>query len=47
MNFQGFTTDSFEQLIRALALKIVGPGVTAFGNGPDGGREATFQGKVS
>lgn len=42
----GFSPDSFEQLIRALALKIFGHGVTVFGNGPDGGREATFNGRV-
>jgi len=47
MNFQGFSPDSFEQFIRALALKVLGHGVTIFGNGPDGGREATFEGKVS
>ena len=47
MNFQGFSPDSFEQFIRALALKVIGPGVTIFGNGPDGGREAVFEGKVS
>jgi hypothetical protein len=46
MNFQGFSPDSFEQFIRALTVKILGPGVTLFGNGPDGGREAEFQGKV-
>lgn len=42
----GFTPDSFEQFIRMLAIKLIGPGVMAFGNGPDGGREATFDGKV-
>ena len=47
MNFQGFSPDTFEQFIRALALKVIGPGTTIFGNGPDGGREATFQGKVN
>ncbi|MEE7625679.1 hypothetical protein V3O24_05850 [Methylobacter sp. Wu8] len=47
MNFQGFSPDSFEQFIRALSLKVIGPGVTIFGNGPDGGREATFQGKIN
>jgi hypothetical protein len=47
MDLQGFSTDSFEQFIRALALKVLGPGVTVFGNGPDGGREATFQGKLN
>jgi hypothetical protein len=46
MRFQGFSPGSFEQLVRALAIKIIGPGVTAFGNGPDGGREATFRGRL-
>ncbi|MBX3658114.1 MAG: hypothetical protein KF740_06740 [Ramlibacter sp.] len=44
--FSGFSPESFEQLIRALALKIIGPGLTAFGDGPDGGREATFSGEI-
>ena len=37
---------SFEQLIQALAAKILGPGLVVFGDGPDGGREATFTGRV-
>lgn len=44
MDFLGFSPASFEQFIRALAIKILGPGVTIFGNGPDGGREASFKG---
>ena len=44
--FFGFSPESFEQFVRALALSVFGPGVTAFGNGPDGGREATFRGEV-
>lgn len=47
MTFQGFSPESFEQLIRALSIIILGPGVSIFGNGPDGGREATFSGKVN
>lgn len=31
---------------QALAQEILGPGVSAFGDGKDGGREATFQGRV-
>lgn len=46
VDFSGFSSESFEQFIRALGTKILGPGVTAFGDGPDGGREATFSGKV-
>ncbi|WP_320128172.1 hypothetical protein [uncultured Sphaerochaeta sp.] len=42
----GFSAESFEQFVRALAIAILGPGVMAFGNGPDGGREATFSGKL-
>lgn len=37
----------FEHLIQALALKYLGAGVQVFGDGPDGGREATFTGPVS
>lgn len=44
--FFGFSPESFEQFARTLALFVFGPGVTTFGNGPDGGREATFRGQV-
>ncbi len=44
--FFGFSPDAFEQFVRALALYVFGPGVKAFGNGPDGGREAIFSGEV-
>lgn len=36
----------FEHLVQALALANLGAGVQIFGAGPDGGREATFTGKV-
>ncbi len=36
----------FENLCRALAVHILGPGLQAFGDGPDGGREASFDGPV-
>ena len=45
--FSGFNPTSFEQFVRVLAIQVFGPGVTVFGNGPDGGREATFNGKVN
>lgn len=38
---------SFEQLIQALATKVIGPGVVPFGDGPDGGRDAVFEGKFN
>ena len=34
---------SFEQLVQSLAAKVLGPGIETFGDGPDGGREATFE----
>ena len=37
---------SFEQLVQALAVEILGPGLVIFGDGPDGGREAAFDHKV-
>jgi len=39
-------TRSFEQLVQALAVEVIGPGVIVFGDGPDGGREAIFEGAV-
>lgn len=32
----------FERLSQALATYVLGPGIIVFGDGPDGGREATF-----
>jgi hypothetical protein len=43
----GLSPRSFEQMIQALGCKIIGPGIVVFGDGPDGGREATFSGKLS
>ena len=37
---------SFEHLVQALAARVLGPGIVIFGDGPDGGREATFERKV-
>jgi hypothetical protein len=37
----------FEQMVQSLALAELGNGVRSFGSGTDGGREATFRGKVS
>ncbi|NOK10120.1 NACHT domain-containing protein [Corallococcus exercitus] len=42
----GFSPDAFEQFVRALSLCVFGSGTKAFGNGPDGGREAIFEGEV-
>jgi len=37
---------AFEQLTVALASEVIGAGVEAFGAGPDGGREATYDGPI-
>lgn len=36
----------FEHLSQALALQVLGPAVSIFGDGPDGGREASFEGRM-
>ncbi|MFH8717682.1 NACHT domain-containing protein [Streptomyces zaomyceticus] len=38
---------AFEQLVVSLALQELGPGVGVFGDGKDGGREATFDGTIN
>src|SRR5580700_8955180 len=38
--------EEFEHLVQALLKKVIGPGTTTFGAGPDGGREATFSGEA-
>ncbi|WGO91822.1 hypothetical protein QCD61_19190 [Pseudomonas viciae] len=43
-DFSRLSHRSFEQMIQSLALASIGPGVNVFGDGPDGGREATFEG---
>lgn len=46
-NLTGLNETDFEHLTQALALKVVAPGIMPFGEGPDGGREATFRGKMN
>jgi hypothetical protein len=46
-NLNGLSTRSFEQLVQALGAKTLGPGTVIFGDGPDGAREATFEGTVN
>ncbi len=36
----------FEHLVQSLSVKLLGPGIVIFGDGPDGGREATFDGEI-
>jgi hypothetical protein len=37
---------SFEQLVQAIGSEVLGPGLIVFGDGPDGGREATIHATV-
>jgi hypothetical protein len=45
-DLSGLGPQGFERLSQALAACVLGPGVEVFGEGPDGGREATFRGRV-
>jgi hypothetical protein len=38
--------ETFEQITVPLSRAVIGNGVTIFGRGPDGGREATYEGPV-
>ena len=40
-------TRSFEQLVQALGIAVLGSNLSIFGDGPDGGREASFKGKAN
>lgn len=46
MNYDlnGLNPIEFEHLIQSLLKKIIGQGTITFGQGPDGGREATYEG---
>lgn len=46
IQFDHFNPQSFERLVQALCTKILGSELVVFGSGPDGAREATFEGKV-
>lgn len=45
-NLAGLNPRDFEHLIQALAMQVIAPGVVPYGDGPDGGREATYKGKM-
>ena len=45
--FDCLNPKDFENLVQALCKKIIGEGVKVFGAGPDGQREATFNGKAN
>ncbi len=45
-NFTGLNSRDFEHLTQALAISVISKGITPFGDGPDGAREATFNGTM-
>ena len=47
LDFKSFSTRSFERFAQALAQHVLGNGLFIFGDGPDGGREAAFDGKLN
>lgn len=46
-DLSGLSPQAFEHLIHALCIKVLGPTIIPYGDGPDGGRDATFDGPVS
>jgi hypothetical protein len=49
MNYElnKLNSKDFESLCQSLSIEIFGNGVVSFGDGPDGGREATFEGEAN
>lgn len=46
-SFTHLSTRSFEKLVQDIAIAVIGLQVLVFGDGRDGGREATFEGPTS
>jgi len=46
-DLHGLDPRTFQHLVQALAICELGPGVIVYGDGPDGGRDASFNGKLS
>jgi hypothetical protein len=46
-NLHGLDPRTFQQMVQALAIAEIGSGVIVYGDGPDGGRDASFRGKVN
>ena len=45
-DFRTFSPRSFERFAQALSVEILGPGMMIFGDGADGGREASYDGTL-
>lgn len=45
-DLNGLNPRDFEHLVQAIGIKAIAAGLTPFGDGPDGGREASYAGKM-
>lgn len=45
-DLSGLGPQGFERLSQALAVRVLGLGIDVFGDGPDGGREVSFHGRL-
>ena len=45
-NLHGLDPRTFQQLVQAIASTVIAPGVMVHGDGPDGARDASFQGMM-
>jgi hypothetical protein len=46
-NLYGLNSRTFQQMIQALAVQKLAPGIVVYGDGKDGARDASFQGKIN
>lgn len=46
-SYEQLSPRAFEQVAVAIAESVIGAGLEVYGPGPDGGREATWQGKIN
>jgi hypothetical protein len=44
-NLDSLGSRNFEHMTQAMLIKVIGPKLVVFGDGPDGGREATWRGE--
>ena len=42
-----FSASSFEEFAQTLAMSVIGPEMKVFGSGPDGAREASYDGNLT
>ncbi len=45
-DLSGLSSHTFEHMVNAIALRVLGAGLSTFGPGPDGGRDGLFEGRA-